>query len=325
MRSIRYHQAGEPSVLRLDDVDRPSPGPDEVLIDVRAASINPTDAKRRMRGTGPLPKTTGSDVAGVVESIGSDIARFSPGDRVCGTGLHTARFQQGSFADYVAVPTDVLAPLPDGVSFEQAAAVALVGVTAWRALVDHADLEPGETCLVHGGTGGVGHVAVQLAAVHNAVTVATVGSSNAREAAEGFGADAVVRYDSETLLEDVLEAAGREFDVVLDHRVHDYFAFDMDAAAFGGRIVHYGGLDGAVTNSRVAMQKDLTIKPMTMSNLASRPETPRIADVLPRVLGLVGDGLLVPEIAATYDLEEAVEVHRSIMEDSFVGKLVVTP
>lgn len=95
MKAVRYHEAGDPSVLRVDDVDRPEPGPNELLVDVRAASINPTDAKRRMRGTGPLPKTTGSDFAGVVEAVGADVSAFVPGERVCGTGLHTTRFRQG--------------------------------------------------------------------------------------------------------------------------------------------------------------------------------------------------------------------------------------
>ena len=325
MRAIRYHDAGEPSVLQVDEVDRPTPDSNEVLVEIRAASINPTDAKRRLRGTGPLPKTTGSDFAGVVEAVGSNVAQFEPGDRVCGTGLHTTRFQQGSFAEYVNAPEDIVSELPEGVSFEQGAAIALVGVTAWRALVDHAGIEPGETCLVHGGTGGVGHVAVQLASLVNAHTVATVGSAEHETVATNLGADAVARYDSETLLDDVLETAPDGFDVLVDHRVHDYFTFDIEAAAFDGRLVHYGGVEGEVTHSREAMVKNLTTKVMTMSNLATRPELPRISTVLDNVLDLADRGLLEAEIARVYDLDDAKEVHRSLMEDSFVGKLVVTP
>ena len=130
MRAARYHEAGDPSVLRVEDVDRPEPGPGELLVAVRAASVNPTDAKRRAAGRGTLPKTTGSDLAGVVEAVGEDVTGWAVGDRVCGTGLHTERFQQGSFAEYVAVPTDVVAPLPEGVTFDDGAAIALVGVTA---------------------------------------------------------------------------------------------------------------------------------------------------------------------------------------------------
>lgn len=325
MRAARYHEPGEPSVVQLDEIDRPTPGHGEVLVSIRAASINPTDAKRRMRGAAKMPKTTGSDFAGVVEAVGAGVAEFEVGDRVCGTGLHTDRFKQGSFAEYVAAPTDIVAPLPDGVSFEAGAAVALVGVTAWRALVDHAGLEPTEYCLVHGGTGGVGHVAVQLSALLGAHTVATAGSRESRQAAEEFGAETVVPYDHENLLEAVLEPTDGGFDVVLDHRVHDYFEFDLEAAAFDGRVVQYGGVGGPVEHSAAALRKNLTIRVMTMSNLATREGLPSVASVLRPVLDLVADGKLSAEIARTYDLEEAAEVHRAIMEDSFVGKLLVVP
>ena len=321
MKAVRYHEAGGPSVLEVEDIERPTPDDDEMLVAVRAASINPTDAKRREWGPGKLPKTTGSDFAGVVESVGSDVTAFGPGDRVCGTGLHTDRFQQGSFAEYVAVPTDLVAILPDGVAFEQGAAAALAGVTAWRALVDHARLEPAETCFVHGGTGGVGHLAVQLSAALSADTIATVGSDGARRAAEEFGADTVLRYDDE----DLRSAVDREADVVLDHRVHDYFGFDIDIAAFGCRIVQYAGEDGAFDGARTGRSKNLTIYMMNMSNLATRPECPDVAEPLASVLRLVDRGAIEPRIHHTYELEEAGEMHRAILEDSFVGKLVLTP
>lgn len=325
MRAVRYHERGDPSVLQLEDVDQPQPGPGEILVEVRAASINPTDAKRRAGGSGPLPKTTGSDFAGVVEEVGANVTRYKPGDHVCGTGLHTNRFQQGSFAEYVAAPTDVVTPLPETVSFEQGAAVALVGVTAWRALVDHAKLEPTETCLVHGGTGGVGHVAVQLASLLDATTVTTAGSPENRRIAKELGADVAVDYARDDLLEAVTEHAGGGFDVVLDHRVHDYFTFDLEAAAFGGRIVHYGGVRGMVENSPAGLQKGVTMHVMTISNLATRAELPTVSSVLEKVLELAARGVVAPVIANTYDLEEAIEVHRAITEDSFVGKLLVIP
>lgn len=325
MRAVRYHEFGDPDVLEVEDVPVPTPERSEVIVAVRAASVNPTDARRRHEGAAELPKTTGSDFAGVVEAVGDEVTAFAVGDRVCGTGLHTTRFQQGSFAEYVAVPTDIVTPLPGDVSFEAGAAVALVGVTAWRALCDHAGLRPTETCFVHGGTGGVGHVAVQLAARIGAQTVCSAGSADAHRAAENFGADHVVGYDDPALLEAALAAAPDGFDVVLDHRVNDYFTFDMEAAAFDGRLVHYGGTVGTVEHAPVGLHKNLTTHQMTMSNLATRPELPTIASVLRRVIDLVDSGSIQPAIARRYDLEEAPEVHRAIVEDSFVGKLVVVP
>lgn len=302
----------------------PTPDANEIRVEVRAASINPTDAKRRARGSGPFPKTTGSDFAGVVRDVGRDVDGFDPGDRVCGTGLHTTRFHQGSFAEYVSVPVDLTAPLPDGVSFEVAAAVALVGVTAWRGLVDHGGLEPTDSCLVHGGTGGVGHVAVQLSAGLHATTVATAATDRMHVARE-LGADAVVSYTHEDLRGAVSAHVDRGYDVVFDHRPFEYLGLDADVAAFDGRIVLYSGLDGEVELSMAALHSNLTIHAMTMSNLATRTELPSVATVLRRVIALVDRGVLTPRIARTYDLDEAPEVHRAVLEDSFTGKLIVVP
>jgi NADPH:quinone reductase-like Zn-dependent oxidoreductase len=324
MRAVRYHEAGDPEILQIDTIDRPSVASDEILVSVEAASPNPTDAKRRARGVGPLPKTVGSDFAGIVEETGSEVTEFAPGDRVCGTGLHTTRFQQGSFADYVSVPTDIVAPIPDGVTFREGAAVALVGVTAWRAFLDHAELRPSETCLVHGGTGGVGHVAVQLADSLNATVVATAGSKESRRTAAEFGADEVFSYDldHEDLRKAVADAVS-PINVVLDHRVHEYFTFDLEVAAFNGRIIQYSSLDGTVEHSGAALRKNLTIQAMTMSNLATQSSLCSVASVLEPVLDLVDRGALAPTIARSYALEEAAEAQRSLMSDSFIGKLVI--
>lgn len=324
MRAVRYHKTGSPSVLSVDTVSQPTPRSDDVLVSVRAASINPTDAKRRNRGSGPVPKTTGSDFAGVVAEVGSDVTAFSPGDRVCGTGLHTKRFHQGSFAEYVSVPVDVVAPLPKSVSFEDGAAIALVGVTAWQALIENAGLRPTETCLVHGGTGGVGHVLVQLASFLGAYTVTTVGSTMAEQAVTDLGADAAFRYDNPDLLEAVGGQTDAGYDVITDHRVHEYFDFDIEAAAFGGRIVHYGGSEATVRYPRTGRGKDISIHMLSMSNLSRRDDTPRVSTHLRRVLGLVESGAIEPVIARTYDFEDAAEMHRAVIDDSFVGKLVAT-
>jgi NADPH:quinone reductase-like Zn-dependent oxidoreductase len=324
MRAVRYHEAGDHSVLQVDEIDVPTPDSGEILIEVQAASINPTDAKRRGRGAGPFPKTTGSDFAGVVKAVGADVTAFSPGDRVCGTGLHTTRFHQGSFAEYVSVPTDLVVPVPRNLSFTNAAAVALVGVTAWRGLIEHGGLEPTDTCLVHGGTGGVGHISVQLSSRIQARTIATA-APEYHESAEAFGADEVFDYDRDDLLTTVSEAAGDGCNVVFDHRANEYFAFDLEAAAFGGRIIFYSGTQGPVELSKAGVRNNLTTHYMTMSNLVTHPELPSVASVLQRVVNLVDRGVLVPEIARTYDLEEAAEAHRAIAEDSFVGKLVVVP
>jgi NADPH:quinone reductase-like Zn-dependent oxidoreductase len=249
---------------------------------------------------------------------------YESGDRVCGTGLHTTRFHRGSVADAVAVPTDLLTHLPDGVSFEHGAALALVGVTAWRGLLDHGHLEPSDHVLVHGGTGGVGHVAVQLAAAMRAHAVATA-APDRLDVAEGFGAEAAVPYDHDDLLGAVRAHAPGGYDLVFDHRAFEYFSLDLEATAFDGRVVLYGGIEGEVSLPRAAMVNNCTIHAMTMSNLSTHRTTPTISSVLDRVLDLAAAGHLEAHVARTDGLDGAAEAHRAVLEDSYVGKLVIVP
>lgn len=146
----------------------------------------------------------------------------------------------------MTVTPDLVTELLGNVSFEEGAAVALAGVTAWRALIDYAELE---LCFIHGGTGGIGHLAVQFSAAMGAFTVATAGSEEARHAATEFGADSVLDYNHENLLSQVDRIA----DIVLDHRVHGYC--DIEIAAFGGRIVQYSGEDGAFKGARLDAER----------------------------------------------------------------------
>lgn len=323
MRAVRYHEAGDPGVLRLEEVDRPTPGPGEVVLEVRAASVNPVDAKFREWGVPDGPKTTGSDVAGVVEAVGDDVEGFEPGDRAFATGLHTTRFSGGSFADYAAVPTDLLAPLPAAVSFEAGAAVALVGVTAWRALVDHADLEPGGTAFVHGGNGGVGHVAVGLANAMGATAACSAKPQYADALAE-LGASVVVDYDRDDLAAAVRDAVGPA-DVVLDHMPGTYLGTDVELAGLEGDIVIIAGGESMFPDASAARSKELDVHMESMSNLALYDELPDIGPILARLGELLAEGRLEVVIDRTYPLAEAADAHRAVMEESLLGKVMVLP
>jgi NADPH:quinone reductase len=318
MRAVRYHEHGGPDVLQVDEIDRPEPDDDELLVAVRAAAVNPVDTYFREGSyrPGDLPWIPGSDFAGTVEAVGDEIEAFDAGDRVFGTGLGNDR--PGTCAEYVTTPTDTVAHLPDGVGFEEGAAVSLVGVTAWRALIDHGGLEPAETCLVHGGSGGVGHVAVQLAAATGARVTATA-SEDYHDRLEAVGADTVLDYHRDDLAEAVVDAG--KPDVVLDHRLDDYLQFDADVSAAGGRIVGIGneGVSAGFENVPAARSKELTVTLMSMYN------TPDISAVLSRLARLVADGEVVPEIARTYSLDEVADAQRDVLEESFLGKLVVEP
>jgi NADPH:quinone reductase-like Zn-dependent oxidoreductase len=320
MRTVRYHEHGGPERLRVDEIDRPEPGDREVLIEVAAAGINPVDTYLREGDYEPftLPMIPGVDAAGEVVATGADVEGVTAGDDVLATGLSLAHY--GACAEYVAVPTDRLAVLPAGVDVVAAGGAGAVAVTAWRALIDHGGLEPAQTALVHGGSGGVGHAAVQLAAAAGARVVATAAPPY-HDRLSALGADTVLDYDGPDLREAVTAASGGGPDVILDHRLDDYLQFDADVAAQGARIVGVGENDPEVgfTDDGVARGKELTCQFMSMFN------TPDLRLPLDRIAHLLGEGTLEITVARTYDLDEVADAHRDVLADSYFGKLVVTP
>lgn len=320
MRAVRYHEHGGPDVLQVDEIERPEPGPEDVLLEVAAAGINPVDTYFREGSYAPaaLPMTAGVDAAGTVVEVGDRVEGFEVGDPAFATGL--GRDREGTYAEYVAVPEDRIAPLPPGVDLVDAGAAGNVAVTAWRALIDHANIEPAEACLIHGGNGGVGHVAVQLAAATGAHVVATAKPRYHDRLAE-LGADAVVDYEREDLADAVREATRGGADVILDHRLHEYLQFDAEVAARNARVIGIGEKEPAVGFERSAAARaiELRLQMMIMFN------APRIANPLARLAYLLDRGDLSIEIARTYDLEGASEAHRDVFEESFFGKLVVVP
>lgn len=323
MRAVRYHEGGDPSVLTLEEVERPEPGHGEVLVEVRAASVNPVDAKLRESGPSGDGKTTGSDVAGVVESVGSGVGALAEGDRIFATGLHTDRFTGGTFADYVTVPTDLIAPLPANVSFEDGAAVALAGVTAWLALVHRAGVAPGDSVFVHGGNGGVGHLAVGLADAMGATPVASARPSY-HDALRGLGAETVIDYRRDDLAAAALIATDGA-DAILDHMPDTYFGADIEMAADGADVVIIAGGAATIEDTFAARSKDISFHMLSMSNLAAKPEEDDIAPILARIGQLVANGRLSVVIDRTVSLEDASEAHRAVMDESFLGKIVVVP
>ena len=318
MRAVRFHEHGGPDVLTVDEVESPEPGPAEVVVDARAIGVNPVDTYFR-EGDYPvpdLPFVPGSDVAGVVARAGEEIERLAEGDRVVATGLGNGR--SGTYAEEVLAPGDHVAALPRDVSFRTGAALALVGVTAWRALVHHASVEPGETVLIHGGSGGVGHVAVQLAATAGAEVLATA-SESYRDDLDELGVDRAFDYERDDLAEAIADAG--EPTTILDTLADEYFPLDTEVAGEGARIVAIGNAteSATVTPLAAAKAKDLRFQFMSMFN------TPDLRATLERLVGLCEAGAVAPEIARTYDLEEAGEAQRAVLEDSFLGKLLLVP
>jgi len=320
MKAIRYHEHGDADVLTVDDVPTPEPGPDEVLVRIHAASVNPIDTYVREGGVEPaggLPHVGGADMAGVVETVGDDAEEFAVGDRVFATGL--GLFEAGSYAEYVAAPAESLAPLPDEVSFVEGAAAAMAFATAWRGLVHRGDLAVGDTCLVQGGAGGVGHAAVQIAAHAGATVVAT--ASGDEEFVRSLGADAVVDYGGDDAADRIREAVGGDVDVVLETHAAANVETDLDVLARGGRIVVLGEeapirIDpGASMTGKIA---DADVR--FMSIMASRDDQ---RPILERVGPRLADGTFEVEIEAAYPLEAAAEAQRHVLSSGSHGKVVL--
>lgn len=197
MKSVRIHGYGGVDVLNYEDVPKPEPGDNEVLVKVHASSVNPFDCAMRAGYLAammpiPLPHTMGTDIAGVVEAVGPGVTDFKPGDEVYG---RAGIMREGGNAEYAAVPAHDLAPKPKSLDFLRAAAVPHVTMTAWAALVDAANLSEGQTVLIHGAAGGVGHVAVQLAKLRGAKVLATASGHN-HEFLQELGVDQVVDYNT---------------------------------------------------------------------------------------------------------------------------------
>ncbi|KAB1193556.1 zinc-binding dehydrogenase [Haloferax sp. MBLA0076] len=321
MRAVRFHEHGGRDVLQVDDIDTPEPAADEVLVEVAAAGVNPVDTYFREGSYQPfaMPMIPGVDVAGEVAAVGADVTGFEEGDAVVGTGIGKDHY--GGYAEFAAVPTDRLAVLPEGVDLVAAGGAGVAGVTAWRALVDHGEMQLGDTVLIHGGSGGVGHAAVQLAAAAGAHVIATAAPEYHDRVSE-LGADVVLDYDRDDLADAVVDAAkGDGVDLTLDHRLDDYLQFDADVATTGGRVVGIGENDPQVgfDLSSSARGKDLQITMMSMFN------TPELAAPLRELAGQMGADEFEIDVARTYGLDEAAEAQRAVMEDSFLGKLVITP
>jgi NADPH:quinone reductase-like Zn-dependent oxidoreductase len=307
-------------VLDVDSIDRPEPRANEVLVEARAIGVNPTEVYSR---TGvrdhKLPRVPGADVAGTVASVGDLVNEYAPGDRVFATGLQNDR--QGSYAEFVPVRADRIAHLPPEVTYQGGGAAGVVVATAWLAFTKHAGLAPTSTCLIHGGSGGVGHVAVQLAKAFGATVLTTAGTEESREFAARCGGDEIFDYRNDGLEAAVTDATADGVDVVLDHRVGDYLQFDLDVLALDGTVVVIGGPndDARLTDLWEALRSDATIQVFSMSN------EPDLGDVLESVARLMADERIQVHVSRRYDLEDADDAQRAVIEESVHGKIVVVP
>lgn len=310
MRAVSQDRAGAPDVLKVIETARPEPGRGEILVRVRAAGVNPADWKTRARGvfgTGVTPPfTLGFDVAGVVAAVGAGVTLFRPGDEVF--GMPRFPHPAGAYAEYVTAPARHFAPRPRGLDAVRAGALPLASLTAWQALVDTADVQPGRRVLIHAAAGGVGHLAVQIAKARGAYVIATASAAK-HDLLRTLGADEVVDYRTQDVGETV-----RDIDVVLDGIGGANWARSLRTLRPGGLLV--------------------SILPFDDTFPAARAEAAGVRAVfmlvepdhqgLREIGALVEDGRLRVVVDAVFPLERAAEAHELGETGRTTGKIVLT-
>jgi NADPH:quinone reductase-like Zn-dependent oxidoreductase len=303
MRAVRFHEYGDPSVLRLDEVSRPQRGEGEVLVQVRAAGVNPIDWKFRsgqLRAFMPLelPHILGLDLAGTVSEVGPDAAGFAVGDEVFGRG-------QGAYAEYATALAHSIAQKPEALSFEQAATLPVGGVTAWWGLFETAGLESGQRLLVHGGAGGVGGLAVQLGRWKGAHVIATTSTRNI-DFVRSLGADEVVDYSASRFEDGV-----HDVDVVLD-------TVGGDVTERSWRVLRKGGI---LVSAAGMPQPERAEQHGVRTSGVQAP--PAIRPILDQLAALVVDGKLKPLVGERFPLAEVEAAHRASETGHGRGRIIL--
>lgn len=309
MRAIRIDEFGGPEVLAEAELPAPEPLPTEVLVRTAGAGVNPVDWKTRAgkgmaKLIGDLPWVPGWDVAGTVEAVGAGVTRFQPGDRAFGMPWFPRA--ASAYAELVTAPSRQLAGAPDGLDLTAAAGLPLAGLTAWQTLVELVEVEPGQRVLVTAATGGVGHLAVQLAAGRGAYVAGTARAVN-HEFLRGLGAAEAIDYTEET----VADRAGG-FDVVLDLAGDDPVALLATLAPGGSLIRPTPKLDAA-------LREEAERRRVHVTAFLVEPD----GAGLEGLARLVARGGLRVEVAETFPLAEAAEAHRRSEQGHTRGKLVL--
>ena len=340
MKAVLFREHGGPEVLRYTEVQDPVAGAGEVLIRVRACALNHLDlwVRRGMPGISiPMPHIGGSDIAGEVAEIGAGVTNVKVGDRVllspgisCGRCVHCLRGDDnlcrqytlfgygvdGGYAEYLRSPAANVIPIPGSFSFEEAAALPLVFLTAWHMLVTRAQLKPGETVLVLGAGSGVGSAAIQIAKVAGARVIATAGTEAKLQKAKELGADEVFLHSITHWSREVKRLTERRgVDVVVEHVGEATWRESVASLAVGGRLVTCGattGYEGKI-DLRFLFSRHLSI---LGSYMGSKGE-------LYSVLDLVGRGLVKPVIDTVMPLERAREAHERLEKREQFGKIVL--
>jgi NADPH:quinone reductase len=320
MHAVRIHQHGGPEVLRYEEVPTPAPGEGQVLVRLVACGVNFIDIYQR-KGLYKLdlPATLGQEGAGVVEAVGPGVTEVKPGDRVAYSNV------LGSYAEYVVVPAQRLVPIPEGVTYQQAAAAMLQGMTAHYLVTSTYPLKPGDVCLVHAAAGGVGLLLVQMAKRRGATVIGTVSTEEKAKLAREAGADHVILYTQQDFEAEVLRVTeGRKLQVVYDSVGKDTFEKSLNCLALRGMLVLYGQSSGPVPpfDPQVLAQKGslFLTRPVLWHYTTTREELLWRAG---EVLDWVRTGELQLRVDRAYPLAQAAEAQRALEGRQTTGKVLL--
>ena len=325
MKAITIPEPGEADALVLADVPTPEPAEGEVRIRVAAAGVNRADIMQRKGFYDPPPGSSpypGLEVSGTIDALGEGVEGWAMGDEVC------ALLVGGGYAEQVCAPATQVLPVPAGVSLEDAAALPEVVCTVWSNVFMTANLLPGQTLLVHGGSSGIGTMAIQLAREVGARVAVTAGSAEKLQACKALGAEVLVNYREQDFVDEIKAATdGAGADVILDNMGAKYLARNVEALAVGGRLVVIG-LQGGTTaelNLNTLLRKRAAV---IATSLRARPQPEKaaiVAAVREHVWPLVESGRVRPVVHSRHPLAEAAAAHREMESSGHIGKILLRP
>lgn len=324
MRAVVCEGAGGVEVLTIGKIEDPAPAVDEVVIDVVAAGVNRADLLQRQGFYPPppgAPGTIGLEVSGTISAVGAEVEGWSVGDECC------ALLAGGGYAEKVVVPAPQVMPVPEGIDLVSAAALPEVVATVWSNVFMTAHLKEGETLLVHGGSSGIGTMAIQLGVAHGARVLCTVGSKDKMDFCTRLGADVAINYKEAEWASVVKEATGKAgADVILDIMGAKYLADNVKALAFDGRLVVIGlqgGTKGELDLGRLMSRRgSITGTGLRARSVVGKGEI--LTEVVGHVWPLVTAKKVRPIVHRTYPLESVAEAHRALEESNHIGKILLT-
>jgi NADPH:quinone reductase len=331
MKAVMLTGAGGTEMLKLQDIPDPEvEGPQDVLVRLHAAGLNPVDYKlRRAGGFYPdrLPLILGCDGAGVVQAIGEDVSKFEIGDEVFFFNGGMGGDDQGNYAEFTIVHQDYLVMKPESLSMLEAASVPLVWLTAWEALFDRYSLKAGETVLIHGGAGGVGYIAIQIAKQAGATVFTTISSPEKAEFARSIGADECINYQEENFAIKVLELTdGKGVDVVFDVVGGQVFADSFPATKIYGHVVTLDEINFSKEEVNVAKLRNLSLSyelmltPMHFKMHAARV---RQTAMLEEAARLIDAGQIKVVVNNVFPMDEIPQAHQVVESGHSTGKTVI--